>query len=52
MAIAAAAQSPRDPNPPAPPPPSAVATQPPRAAPDMQAVLDQLQQLGASPSSS
>ena len=44
-----AAQSPRDPNAPPPPPPPAVATQPPKAAPDMQAVLDQLQALGARP---
>ncbi len=43
------AQSPRDPNAPPPPPPPAVATQPPRAAPDMQAVLDAHQRLGARP---
>ena len=43
------AQSPRNPSAPPPPPPPAVATQPPRAAPDMQAVLNQLQALGAKP---
>lgn len=49
FAAAASAQSPRDPGAPPPPPPPAVATQPPRAASDMQAVLDQLQALGAKP---
>ena len=49
LAGPALAQSPRTPNAAPPPPPPATATQPPRAAPDMQAVLDQLTRLGAKP---
>lgn len=45
----AIAQSAPLPNAPPPVPPRRVATQPPKAAPDMQAVLDQLQALGAKP---
>ena len=45
----ALAQSARSPNAAPPSPPPATATQPPRAAPDMQAVLDQLTKLGAKP---
>lgn len=43
------AQSPRSPAAPPPPKLRAVATQPPKAAPDMQAVLDQLTALGSKP---
>ena len=45
----ALAQSARSPNVSPPPPPVMTETQPPRAAPDMQAVLDQLAALGAKP---
>ena len=48
-ATAALAQSPRTPDAPPPAPPPASATQPPRAAPDMQFVLDQLLDLGSQP---
>ena len=43
------AQSPRNPSAPPPPAPPAVGTQPPKASPDMQAVLDALAGLGGKP---
>lgn len=45
----ALAQSPQSVNAPPPPPPPAVATQPAKPAPDMQAVLDAMMALGAKP---
>ena len=45
----ALAQSPQSVNAPPPPPPAAVASQPARPAPDMQAVLDAMMALGAQP---
>ena len=49
LSVPAFAQSSMSTNASPPPPPPAVAMQPPRAAPDMQAVLDALQALGAKP---
>ena len=46
---ALAQSSPSSTNAPPPPPPPMVATQPPKAAPDMQAVLDRMMALGAKP---
>ena len=48
-ATGALAQSPQSVNAPPPPPPPAVAAQPAKPAPDMQAVLDAMQALGAKP---
>lgn len=45
----ALAQSPQSVNAPPPPPPAAIATQPAKPAPDMQAVLDAMMALGAQP---
>ena len=49
ISTGALAQSARSPIAPPPPPPAMIATQPPKAAPDMQAVLDQLAKLGSKP---
>ena len=49
LSTLSAAQSPNSPNAAPPPPPPAMATQPPRAAADMQAVLDALAALGPKP---